>query len=76
MDIDYPLLLTWAVLISGAIWLFDVLVLKRHRDEDKSAPALVEYARSFFPGVALCAGDAQLSGRAVPDSFRIHGADP
>jgi signal peptidase I len=31
MDIDFPLVLTWAVLISGAIWLFDVLVLRPRR---------------------------------------------
>ncbi len=49
MDIDYPLLLTWAVLISGAIWLLDALLLKRHREQDKAPPAIVEYARSFFP---------------------------
>ena len=49
MDIDYPLLLTWAVLISGGIWLFDVLVLKPRREDEQSAPTLVEYARSFFP---------------------------
>ena len=49
MDIDYPLLLTWAVLISGGIWLFDVLVLKPRREEGRAAPTLVEYARSFFP---------------------------
>jgi signal peptidase I len=33
MDIDFPLLLTWAVLITGAIWLFDVLVLKPRREQ-------------------------------------------
>ena len=49
MDIDYPLLLTWAVLISGGIWLFDVVVLRPRRAQDKSAPTIVEYARSFFP---------------------------
>ena len=49
MDIDYPLLLTWAVLISGGIWLFDVLVLKPRRAQDASASTIVEYARSFFP---------------------------
>ena len=49
MDIDYPLLLTWAVLISGGIWLFDVLVLKPRRAEEQPPPSLVEYARSFFP---------------------------
>lgn len=49
MDIDYPLLLTWAVLISGGIWLLDVLVLKPRRENDQPAPTVVEYARSFFP---------------------------
>ncbi len=32
MDIDFPLVLTWAVLICGAIWLFDVAVLKPRRN--------------------------------------------
>ena len=31
MDIDFPLILTWAVLISGAIWLFDHLLLRPRR---------------------------------------------
>lgn len=31
MDIDFPLVLTWAVLICGAIWLFDAVVLKPRR---------------------------------------------
>ena len=31
MDIDFPLVLSWAVLISGAIWLFDALLLKPRR---------------------------------------------
>lgn len=31
MDIDFPLVLTWAVLICGAIWLLDVLVLRPRR---------------------------------------------
>jgi signal peptidase I len=55
MDIDFPFVLTWAVLICGAIWLFDVLVLKPRRvaeladgEEDKE-PIIVEYAHSFFP---------------------------
>jgi len=33
LDIDFPLVLSWAVLISGAIWLFDVVVLKPRRME-------------------------------------------
>jgi signal peptidase I len=31
MDIDFPLVLTWAVLICGAVWLFDLLALKPRR---------------------------------------------
>ena len=31
MDIDFPLVLTWAVLITGGVWLFDVLALKPRR---------------------------------------------
>ena len=31
MDIDMPLVLTWAVAISGGIWLLDVLLLKPRR---------------------------------------------
>lgn len=31
MDIDFPLVLTWAVLICGAIWLFDFLLLAPRR---------------------------------------------
>ena len=70
MDIDFPLVLTWAVLVTGAIWLVDVLALKPRRqyaldirraagasdDEQTRAlaePRLVEYARSFFPVLAL-----------------------
>ncbi|MCY3793746.1 MAG: signal peptidase I [Gammaproteobacteria bacterium] len=62
MDIDFPLVLTWAVLISGGIWLFDALFLKARRLEARSAeeadapdkePMIVEYARSFFPVLLL-----------------------
>jgi signal peptidase I len=65
VNIDFPLVLTWAFLISGAIWLFDVLVLRPRRQRAAAAvagaarasdvdhllaePKLVEYARSFFP---------------------------
>jgi signal peptidase I len=39
MDIDFPLLLTWAVLITGAIWLFDVLVLRPRRQRAAAVTA-------------------------------------
>jgi signal peptidase I len=31
VDIDMPFVLSWAVLVSGGIWLFDALILKRQR---------------------------------------------
>lgn len=37
MDIDFPLLLTWAVLITGAIYLLDVLLLKPRRERAAAA---------------------------------------
>ena len=66
MDIDMPLVLSWAVLISGGIWLADAVLLRPRRQEAASSlaeggtaqrdvdqalrePAVVEYARSFFP---------------------------
>jgi len=48
MDIDFPLVLTWAVLISGALWLLDVLLLKPRR---KAAAASLE--ASGTPGDEL-----------------------
>ncbi len=60
MDLDFPLILTWAVLVTGAIWLFDVVALKPRRiearDDDAEKddePLIVEYARSFFPVLLL-----------------------
>lgn len=70
MDIDFPLVLTWAVLISGGIWLLDAVAFKPLRQravalrreagasEEEQArilaePRLVEYARSFFPVLAI-----------------------
>ncbi len=62
MDVDFPLVLTWAVLITGAIWLIDTLAFKPHRLEGYAAqeaggkrkePIVVEYSRSFFPVLLL-----------------------
>lgn len=49
MDLDFALILTVAVLIAGAVWLLDIVLLKRHRKEDAKDPLPVEYAKSFFP---------------------------
>lgn len=68
MDIDMPLVLSWAVLITGGIWLADALLLRPRRleaaaaleggatedaDEILKEPLIVEYARSFFPVLLL-----------------------
>ncbi|HEY5646622.1 MAG TPA: S26 family signal peptidase, partial [Pseudomonadales bacterium] len=39
MDIDMPLVLSWAVLITGAVWLFDVVVLRARRRRAREALA-------------------------------------
>lgn len=48
MDFDFALILFFAVLVTGLIWLVDVLWLRKHRSSDRQ-PVLVEYAISFFP---------------------------
>ncbi|NKB97491.1 MAG: signal peptidase I [Pseudomonadales bacterium] len=56
MDVDLPAILFWAVLACSAIWLIDVLFLRKKRlDDDPEAkdPAPVEYAKSFFPVLLL-----------------------
>lgn len=56
MDIDLPFVLFWVVLGCGVIWLLDVLLFRKARleaDPEAAEPALVEYARSFFPVLLL-----------------------
>ena len=37
MDIDFPLVLTWAVLVCGLVWLFDAVALKPRRRQAAEA---------------------------------------
>lgn len=59
MDINFPLILLWLVAITGGIWLFDALFLARGRKRAALAgkpgrePLPVEYAKSFFPILAI-----------------------
>ncbi|KUJ84367.1 signal peptidase I [Microbulbifer flavimaris] len=53
MDINFPLILLWLVVITGAIWLVDSLFFARRRQQDAEEPVLVEYAKSFFPVLAI-----------------------
>jgi len=50
---NFALILFLALAITGCIWLFDVLVLKRGRDKGAKEPLLVEYAKSFFPVILV-----------------------
>ncbi|MBC7192499.1 signal peptidase I [Marinobacter sp.] len=65
MDIDFPLVLVVLTLTTGAIWLADLLFLRKRRkantpaaagrsDEDAAPePYLVDLSRSFFPVLAV-----------------------
>lgn len=51
MYFDFELILFYATLITGIIWLLDLLILqpKRKRARQPAPPLLIDYARSFFP---------------------------
>ncbi|MDR3490856.1 MAG: signal peptidase I [Gammaproteobacteria bacterium] len=48
MNFNFELILFYAVLISGIIYLLDVLFFAKKRRSPKM-PVIIEYARSFFP---------------------------
>jgi len=50
---NFALILFVALVVTGAIWLLDLLILKRGRDRDAKEPLLVEYAKSFFPVILV-----------------------
>ena len=56
---DFALILVVATLLTGVIWLFDILLLQRSRQlraaggQEVSEPVVVEYAKSFFPILLL-----------------------
>ena len=59
MDIDYPLLLSVATLVTGAVWLLDRPWLRQRRwtvsligDAGEAKPQWVEYSVAFFPVLA------------------------
>ena len=51
--VGLPLLLLVATLITGAIWLWDKLVLSKKRQKDEERTAGVEYSVSLFPVILL-----------------------
>ena len=53
MDFNFALVLFSVVVITGAIWLLDIYVLRKRREEEDPQPLLVEYSISFFPILLL-----------------------
>jgi signal peptidase I len=53
---NFALILFIALVVTGGIWLLDVLLFRRYRDRDAKEPLLVEYARSFFPVILIVFG--------------------
>jgi signal peptidase I len=50
---NFALIMLIALLITGAIWLFDIYLGKPRRSKEAKEPVLVEYARSFFPVILV-----------------------
>jgi len=51
--VNFALILFCLLLVSGAIWLADVLVFSKQRAADAKDPWWVEYGASFFPVILL-----------------------
>jgi len=47
------LIMIIVLLVSGLIWLLDILFWKAKRGPEQAEPILVEYSRSFFPVILL-----------------------
>lgn len=46
---NFPLIMLVALVLTGAVWLFEIYALKPKRAAGAKEPLLVEYAKSFFP---------------------------
>lgn len=53
MDFNFSLVLFLVVVITGAIWLLDIYVLRKKRNKEDKQPLVVEYSISFFPILLL-----------------------
>jgi len=49
----FALFMIVILVITGLIWLFDILVLRKSRAIGADEPILVEYAKSFFPVILV-----------------------
>jgi signal peptidase I len=50
---NFALIMFVLLVVTGAIWLFDHLVLKRARDPGQPEPWWIEYPKSFFPVILV-----------------------
>ena len=50
---NFALLMLILLLVTGAIWLLDHLVFRRHRDRGAKEPWWIEYPKSFFPIILI-----------------------
>ena len=50
---NFALILLVLLLVSGAIWVADVLVFRKRRAADAKDPWWVEYGASFFPVILV-----------------------
>lgn len=46
---NFALFMLAALLLTGLIWLLDIVWLRKSRAQDAKEPMLVEYSKSFFP---------------------------
>jgi signal peptidase I len=51
--LNFALFLLILLLVTGAVWLLDKFVLRRHRSKDAKQPWWVEYSISFFPVILI-----------------------
>jgi signal peptidase I len=49
----FALFMIVILFVTGAIWLLDILVLRKNRAAGADEPILVEYAKSFFPVILV-----------------------
>jgi len=50
---NFALILLIALIVTGAIWLLDIVYFKKQRGPKDKEPLLIEYAKSFFPVILL-----------------------
>jgi len=49
----FALFMIIILIVTGLIWLFDILVLRKRRPSGSEEPIIVEYAKSFFPVILV-----------------------